>query len=141
MNKKKVLLIAANSATSSQTGWPIGFWWAEVTHPYWAFVEAGYEVVGNVDIGPPVNGRQRARISWIVNTISGEEVGKAIQENVIAAGSLNRSWGKVAEIVSAVWNDELSADHCSSKLSPSDDGDCHALAWSVSEPLGDTGTT
>lgn len=43
-NKKKVLLIAANAATSSQTGWPIGFWWAELTHPYWAFVEAGYEV-------------------------------------------------------------------------------------------------
>ncbi|MCB9679587.1 MAG: type 1 glutamine amidotransferase domain-containing protein [Alphaproteobacteria bacterium] len=42
--KKKVLLVVANPATSTQTGWPIGFWWAEVTHPYWAFVEAGYEV-------------------------------------------------------------------------------------------------
>ncbi len=42
--KKKVLLIVANPATSTQTGWPVGFWWAEVTHPYWAFVEAGYEV-------------------------------------------------------------------------------------------------
>jgi putative intracellular protease/amidase len=43
-NKKKVLLIAANPATSPTTGWPIGFWWAELTHPYWAFTEAGYEV-------------------------------------------------------------------------------------------------
>jgi putative intracellular protease/amidase len=42
--KKKVLLIAANPGTSAQTGWPIGFWWAELTHPYHAFVEAGYEV-------------------------------------------------------------------------------------------------
>lgn len=42
--KKKVLLVVANPAISGQTGWPIGFWWAEVTHPYWAFVEAGYEV-------------------------------------------------------------------------------------------------
>lgn len=42
--KKKVLLVAANPATSAQTGWPIGFWLAELTHPYWAFVEAGYEV-------------------------------------------------------------------------------------------------
>jgi putative intracellular protease/amidase len=42
--KKKVLLIAANPATSPTTGWPIGFWWAELTHPYWAFGEAGYEV-------------------------------------------------------------------------------------------------
>jgi putative intracellular protease/amidase len=42
--RKKVLLIAANPATSPTTGWPIGFWWAELVHPFWAFTEAGYEV-------------------------------------------------------------------------------------------------
>jgi putative intracellular protease/amidase len=42
--KKKVLLVAANPAVSPQTGWPVGFWWAELTHPWWAFLEAGYEV-------------------------------------------------------------------------------------------------
>ncbi|MDX2184838.1 MAG: type 1 glutamine amidotransferase domain-containing protein [Gemmatimonadaceae bacterium] len=42
--RKRILLIAANPATSPTTGWPIGFWWAELTHPYWAFTEAGYEV-------------------------------------------------------------------------------------------------
>lgn len=42
--KKRVLLVAANPSTSKITGWPIGFWWAELTHPYWAFTEAGYEV-------------------------------------------------------------------------------------------------
>jgi putative intracellular protease/amidase len=42
--KKKVLLIAGNPSTSTVTGWPVGFWWAELTHPYWAFSEAGYEV-------------------------------------------------------------------------------------------------
>lgn len=41
---KKVLLVAANPATSTVTGWPVGFWWAELTHPYWTFLEAGYEV-------------------------------------------------------------------------------------------------
>lgn len=41
---KRVLLIAANPAVSPTTGWPIGFWWAELTHPYWAFTEAGYQV-------------------------------------------------------------------------------------------------
>lgn len=40
---KRVLLIAANPAVSPTTGWPIGFWWAELTHPYWIFTEAGYE--------------------------------------------------------------------------------------------------
>jgi putative intracellular protease/amidase len=42
--KKKVLMIAANPGTSPTTGWPVGFWWAELTHPWWAFTEAGYEV-------------------------------------------------------------------------------------------------
>ena len=41
---KKVLIIAANPGTSPTTGWPVGFWWAELTHPYWTFIEAGYEV-------------------------------------------------------------------------------------------------
>ena len=41
---KRVLILASNSAVSEQTGWPIGFWWSELTHPYWEFVEHGYEV-------------------------------------------------------------------------------------------------
>lgn len=41
---KRVLMVAANPSTSPTTGWPVGFWWAELTHPYWTFVEAGYEV-------------------------------------------------------------------------------------------------
>lgn len=42
--KKRVLIVAANPSTSTVTQWPVGFWWAELTHPYWAFSEAGYEV-------------------------------------------------------------------------------------------------
>ena len=42
--KKKILLVAANPSTSTVTGWPVGFWWAELTHPYWTFTEAGYDV-------------------------------------------------------------------------------------------------
>ncbi|MGD9754830.1 MAG: type 1 glutamine amidotransferase domain-containing protein [Acidimicrobiia bacterium] len=41
---KRVLMLVSNPSTSTQTGWPIGFWWAELTHPYWEFAEAGYEV-------------------------------------------------------------------------------------------------
>ncbi|MDG3039771.1 type 1 glutamine amidotransferase domain-containing protein [Roseicyclus marinus] len=50
--QKRVLLIAANPGTSPTTGWPIGFWWAELTHPYWVFTEAGY----GVDIVSPKGG-------------------------------------------------------------------------------------
>lgn len=51
-NPKKIALIAANPAVSRQTGWPIGFWWAELTHPYWEFTEKGYLV----DIYSPEGG-------------------------------------------------------------------------------------
>jgi putative intracellular protease/amidase len=42
--KKRILMVVANPSVSPTTGWPVGFWWAEVTHPYWAFAEAGYDV-------------------------------------------------------------------------------------------------
>lgn len=42
--KKRVALVIANPATSTTTGWPVGFWWSELTHPYLVFQEAGYEV-------------------------------------------------------------------------------------------------
>lgn len=41
---KKVLMVVSNPSVSEQTGWPVGFWWAELTHPWWEFTEAGYEV-------------------------------------------------------------------------------------------------
>lgn len=41
---KRVLIITANPAVSQQTGWPIGAWAAEFAHPYWEFVEHGYQV-------------------------------------------------------------------------------------------------
>lgn len=42
--RKRVAIVIANPAISSTTGWPVGFWWSELTHPYLAFHEAGYEV-------------------------------------------------------------------------------------------------
>ena len=43
-HKGKILMVASSPATSDQTGWPIGFWAAELTHPLHVFQEAGYEV-------------------------------------------------------------------------------------------------
>ena len=42
--KKRIAIVIANPAVSSTTGWPVGFWWSELTHPYLAFEEAGYEI-------------------------------------------------------------------------------------------------
>jgi len=43
-SKGKILMVASSPAVSEQTGWPIGFWAAELTHPLRVFQEAGYEV-------------------------------------------------------------------------------------------------
>jgi putative intracellular protease/amidase len=51
---KRMLLVAANPATSTTTGWPVGFWWAELTHPYWTFAEAGYDVEIRSPSGGPL---------------------------------------------------------------------------------------
>ncbi|MCA3234830.1 MAG: type 1 glutamine amidotransferase domain-containing protein [Cupriavidus sp.] len=42
--RKRVAIVIANPATSSTTGWPVGFWWSELTHPWLIFTEHGYEV-------------------------------------------------------------------------------------------------
>lgn len=49
----KILMIASNPSTSQQTGWPIGAWYSEITHPYWAFTEAGY----SIDLASPEGGQ------------------------------------------------------------------------------------
>jgi putative intracellular protease/amidase len=52
---KRVLIVASNPAVSTVTGWPVGFWWAELTHPWWEFTEHGYEV----EIASPDGGALR----------------------------------------------------------------------------------
>jgi putative intracellular protease/amidase len=41
---KRVAMVISNPAVSTTTEWPVGFWWSELTHPYFAFTEQGYEV-------------------------------------------------------------------------------------------------
>ena len=43
-SKGKILMVASSPAVSEQTGWPIGFWAAELTHPLHVFQEAGYDI-------------------------------------------------------------------------------------------------
>lgn len=41
---KKILMIVSNPATSPVTQWPIGFWWAELSHAWLEFNHAGYDI-------------------------------------------------------------------------------------------------
>ncbi|GAP38556.1 type 1 glutamine amidotransferase domain-containing protein [Piscinibacter sakaiensis] len=51
--RKRVAIVIANPAVSTTTGWPVGFWWSELTHPFHAFAEAGYEVAVFSPAGGP----------------------------------------------------------------------------------------
>ena len=61
--------------------------------------QAAYFVESKVTVGKVTRGRQAAKIVWTVFTAKGEEVGRAIQENQVTAGSLEYQWGVIAEIV------------------------------------------
>jgi putative intracellular protease/amidase len=39
-----VLMVVANPTVSTTTGWPVGFWAAELTHPYYEFMRVRYDV-------------------------------------------------------------------------------------------------
>lgn len=41
---KRILMVVANPAISTTLGWPVGYWASELTHPYYEFSEAGYEI-------------------------------------------------------------------------------------------------
>jgi len=80
LRPKRVLIVAANPAVSGQTGWPIGFWWAELTHPYLEFTEHGYEV----DIASPDGGALRGDAYGDPRDTSGYSA-----EDLISLGFLN----------------------------------------------------
>jgi putative intracellular protease/amidase len=41
---RKVLIVVANPTTATTVGWPVGFWGAELTHPYYELTERGVQV-------------------------------------------------------------------------------------------------
>lgn len=60
---------------------------------------AAYRLTGAVSLAPPEAGKQAIRIVWQVFADDGSAVGRAIQENAVAAGSLDRNWGKTADAI------------------------------------------
>jgi len=53
---RRVAIVISNPSLSTTTGWPVGFWWAELAHPYFYFTEAGY----HVEVFSPEGGRCEA---------------------------------------------------------------------------------
>lgn len=65
--RKRVAIVIASPALSSTTGWPVGFWWSELTHPYHVFTDKGYEV----ELFSPDGGRCEADAMSDPNDASG----------------------------------------------------------------------
>jgi putative intracellular protease/amidase len=81
---KRVAIVIANAATSSTTGWPVGFWWSELTHTYLAFREAGYEV----EIFSPAGGKCEADGMSDPRDASGYSSGDLITMGFVSTASL-----------------------------------------------------
>jgi putative intracellular protease/amidase len=41
---KRVAIVLSSPGKSTTTGWPVGFWWSELSHPYFKLTEIGHEV-------------------------------------------------------------------------------------------------
>ena len=81
---KRVAIVIANPAVSTTTQWPVGFWWSELTHPYYVLTEAGCEV----EIFSPEGGRCEADAMSDPRDASGYSASDLISMGFIATPRL-----------------------------------------------------
>lgn len=96
-NTKRIALVIANPTISTTTNWPVGFWWSELTHPYYEFVEKGYQV----EIFSPTGGKCEADAMSDPNDASGYSSTDLISQGFIHTPSLKaliENTKKVSEI-------------------------------------------
>lgn len=61
--------------------------------------EQGVVVAGRVRMGAAKGAMQTIEIVWAVRRADGTEIGKLTQNNTVPAGTLDRSWGRLADII------------------------------------------
>lgn len=97
-NNGKILMIASNPSVSKQTSWPIGAWYAEVSHPYWVFSEAGYTVdIASLDGGEvkfdgfsdPEDASRYAAFDYISLGFKKDENKMAMMKNTLRLSTVN----------------------------------------------------
>ncbi|CAM3283626.1 Type 1 glutamine amidotransferase domain-containing protein [Flavobacterium longum] len=82
--RKRIAIVIANATTSTTTQWPVGFWWSELTHPYYEFTEKGYEV----EIFSPNGGRCEPDAMSDPNDSSGYSATDLVSQGFIHTPSL-----------------------------------------------------
>ncbi|WP_288243799.1 type 1 glutamine amidotransferase domain-containing protein [uncultured Chryseobacterium sp.] len=93
-NRKKIAIVIANPAISTTTGWPVGFWWSELTHPYYEFTEKGY----HVEIYSPDGGKCEADAMSDPNDPSGYSSTDLISQGFIHTPSLKSLIGNTKKV-------------------------------------------
>jgi putative intracellular protease/amidase len=94
---KRVAIVISNPATSTTTGWPVGFWWSELAHPYLRFHEKGYEI----EVFSPNGGKCEPDAMSDPRDPSGYSAGDLISMGFIATpklAGLTESTRKAADI-------------------------------------------
>lgn len=123
--RKRVAIVIANPTTSTTTGWPVGFWWSELTHPYLAFHEAGYEV----EVFSPQGGACSADGISDPNDASGYSKSDLISQGFIHTPELKAlvdNTKKVSEIDVAAFDAIVVAGGQAPMFSFEDERDLHA---------------
>lgn len=94
---KRAAIVLSNPAVSTTTGWPVGFWWSELTHPYYEFTEAGYQI----ELFSPNGGKCEPDAMSDPRDASGYSASDLISMGFIATpklAALVENTGKVADI-------------------------------------------
>ena len=82
-SKGRILMVVSSPAVSEQTGWPIGFWASELTHPLLVFQEAGY----NVELASTKGGAVE-----MDSYSHPEDASGYAAHDIISAGFLKQDW-------------------------------------------------
>jgi putative intracellular protease/amidase len=78
--RPRVLMVVANPGISTTTGWPVGYWAAELFHPYFEFTQKRYEIT----IASPEGGKVE------LDALSDpRDESKWSAEDIVSMGALN----------------------------------------------------
>jgi len=100
---KRVAIVISNPAISTTTGWPVGFWWSELSHPYFFLAEKGY----TIDVFSPNGGKCEADAMSDPRDPSGYSDTDIVSMGFIASpkyAKVIENTGKVADIDVAAYD-------------------------------------